>query len=238
MCNRSDPPQDSIFHADNIRKIQTRTPEEILKRIQEREQVNKHFLLQYWRNPPPEDRNCPMNYYKPDGWIRSGYLARYVSNTLTLPKDARIFEVGSGVGRNLAVLKFAGYDHLSGVELSQNSIDTMRAMMPILTQTNIRPGPAEDVLPSIMPLAFDLVFTMAVLEHLPPESETVFAEIVRITRKYVLTIEDEQCISFRHFPRNYKRVFEKLGLKQIDFEKKLVALPRSFRLRLFVKEGA
>ena len=197
----------------------------------------RQTLLKYWNNPPPEDNNCPMDYYGPSGWFRSAHLSFYLANIPDLLKEAKILEIGSGVGRNLAVLKFAGYENLTGVELSQASIDTMRDLMPILNFTPVHQGPAEEVLYSMAPDSFDLVFTMAVLEHLPPESEHVFEQIVKITKTYLLTIEDEVCVSSRHFPRNYKRVFEPLGLKEIDVEKKLPHLSFGFQLRLFTKEG-
>jgi hypothetical protein len=50
----------------------------------------------------------------------------------------------------------------------------------------------EDVVKSFGDRTFDLVFTMAVLEHIHTTSEWVFEEIVRITNRYVVTIEDER----------------------------------------------
>jgi hypothetical protein len=64
-----------------------------------------------------------------------------------------LLEVGCNVGRNLNDL------HRAGV------------------------GPAETVLPTYAPRSVDLVFTMAVLEHIHPASRTVFAEIARVARR-------------------------------------------------------
>jgi len=63
---------------------------------------------------------------------------------------------------------------------------------------------------------FDMIFTMALLQCLHPSSEWVFKEITDRTT-FLITIEDELEHSFawRHFPRNYKKVFERLGMKQI-----------------------
>jgi len=191
-------------------------------------------LREYWRNPPQEDGNCPMDYLTADGWIRSGYLVQYISNIL--PKNAKIIELGSGVGRNLATLKFSGFIHLFGVELNENAIQTMRKTFPSLDGITIFHGPIEDWVNDFDSAAFSLVFTMAVLEHLPPESQDVFQHISRITKRYLLTVEDERYTSFRHFPRNYKRVFEPLGMKQIDEKKRLAGLPDGFKLRLFEKK--
>ena len=216
----------SIFTKQNIRKAGTRSPSAI----------HSNIYQEYWQDPPKEDHNSPMDYFEFTGWIRSGHLAQYISQIQISPQ-ARILEVGSGVGRNLAVLKFAGYHNVSGIELNENSIETMRLMLPVLSHNIVHQGPVEDIIYKLETDAFDLVFTMAVLEHLPPESNHVFKEMVRITKKYLLTIEDERGISPRHFPRNYKKVFSKLGLKQVAQEKNPPGLSRNFILRLFVKEG-
>ena len=68
---------------------------------------------------------------------------------------------------------------------------------------------------------FDVVYTMAVLMHIHPDSEFIFKEITRITKDRLIVIEDEKCISPRHFPRNYKSVFENLGMRQIYFNDKV-----------------
>lgn len=46
--------------------------------------------------------------------------------------------------------------------------------------------------------------------------EWVFPQIVAITRSTLITIEDERNGSERHFPRNCRRVFEALGMKQVE----------------------
>ncbi len=74
----------------------------------------------------------------------------------------------------------------------------------------------EDALPQMNSNRYGLVFTMAVLEHLHTDSERCFADIARITRDHLITIEDESKVSWRHFPRLYQRVFEPLGLQQIE----------------------
>jgi hypothetical protein len=48
------------------------------------------------------------------------------------------------------------------------------------------------------------------------DSDWIFAEIARVADRYVITVEDELGLSWRHFPRNYREVFEPLGLTQIE----------------------
>lgn len=62
---------------------------------------------------------------------------------------------------------------------------------------------------------YDLIYTMAVLEHIHPDSEWVFGELARATSGTLITIEDERAVTWRHFPRNYREVFEAQGLRQV-----------------------
>ncbi len=195
----------------------------------------KDKLRDYWRNPPSQDGNNPMDYYNSDDWMRSAYLVNYIKTILGLTKEAKILEIGSGVGRNLAVLKFSGYGQLMGLELSDTSIITMRDMMPVLRNISVYRGPAEQSIKYHKTNSFDLVFTVAVLEHIP-DSTRFFNQIVRVTSKYLLTLEDEKTVSDRHFPRNYEKIFSRLGMKQIHTEKNIPGCCRGFRLRLFEKE--
>ena len=78
---------------------------------------------------------------------------------------------------------------------------------------------------------------MAVLEHLPKESEWIFEKMVKHS-KHIITIEDEKSINKICFPRNYKKIFEDLGMKQIyecDCQNVHPTLTEKFRARVFVK---
>jgi hypothetical protein len=95
----------------------------------------------------------------------------------------------------------------------------------------------EDVMKKFKENEFDLVYTMAVLEHIHPDSEWIFADLARITGSYLITIEDEVNVSWKHVPRNYKQIFEPLGLTQIEEGSCISAgLGQAFRLRVFRKE--
>lgn len=73
---------------------------------------------------------------------------------------------------------------------------------------------------------------MAVLEHIHFDSDWIFAELVRIA-PLIITIEDEVDISTRHFPRNYQKVFEPLGMRQVDFDPNVPGLHDYFKYRAF-----
>ena len=79
---------------------------------------------------------------------------------------------------------------------------------------------------------------MAVPEYIHKDSEWVFAEMARITKNLLVTIEDERGSSWRHFPRNYRKVFERLGMKQTEDLNchGVDGLSAAFYARVFEKE--
>jgi 2-polyprenyl-3-methyl-5-hydroxy-6-metoxy-1,4-benzoquinol methylase len=97
--------------------------------------------------------------------------------------------------------------------------------------------PVEEVIKEFEDRQYDAVFTMAVLEHIHSDSEWVFEEIVQVSKKYLITMEDERTVSWRHFPRQYKKIFEKVGTKQIEeiqCNKEDHGLGSSFYARVFI----
>jgi hypothetical protein len=79
---------------------------------------------------------------------------------------------------------------------------------------------------------------MAVLEHIHPDSEWLFGRLAQMAQKCLITIEDEVHATQRHCPRNYRNVFEPLGLKQVEEQKcpDSALLDDSFVARVFVRK--
>jgi SAM-dependent methyltransferase len=192
---------------------------------------SKEEIHAYWRNPA-DGINDPKTYANEKDRQRTETLVSIIER-LPIAKNARILEIGCNVGRNLEGLRLAGYDNLWGLEINKNAIELMRRHYPELSAC-IVVASVEDKIPEIPDDHFELVFTMAVLEHIHPSSEWVFAQMARITR-FLITIEDEYTRSWRHKPRNYERVFSRLGLKQIGMGA-IKGLNRSFVGRAFRKE--
>ena len=151
-----------------------------------------------------------------------------------------ILEVGCNVGRNLNHLFTAGFEQLAAVEISDEAVALLKQHYPDMARhARVITEAAEEALPKFKDNEFDLTFTMAVLEHIPPESQFLFAQMVRVTRQVLITIEDERSTSWRHFPRNYRKVFEHLGLKQIhESPCRHAGLGDSFIARVFSKGEA
>jgi SAM-dependent methyltransferase len=174
-------------------------------------------LHRFWRQPSP-DGNDPRAYI---AQVHRSEALTYLIRDL--PKTSSILEVGCNVGRNLAYLRNQGYTNVSGVEISPHALELLRKTYPELAESKIHLGAAEEVLPKLEDKAFDLVFTMAVLEHVHPDSKTVFQSMVRIGRE-ILAIEPRGNASHRQHPHDIPAVFKALGCELVD-EIPMSALP-------------
>ncbi len=185
--------------------------------------INK--IHKYWELP--DDRNKAENYFH--GIERSKYLYTHVKSLkLSNPK---ILELGCNVGRNMNYLYNKGFKNIEGVDISERAIELGRERYPHL---KYHVGKIEHFLKNNK--QYDIIYTMAVLEHICNDSEFIFEEMVRFT-KYIVCIEDETSVSWRHFKRNYKDVFENLGMEQIHAEdcEGIEKLGKKFYLRIFKK---
>lgn len=168
-------------------------------------------LHEYWR--APNDTANPPDYYL-QGEPRSRFLLDLIQQHVG--SAGSILEIGCNVGRNLHFLYQAGYRSLAGIEISAGALEMMRQHFgEMAAHSRIIHSPVEDAIRALRDREFDAVYTMAVLEHIHPDSEWIFREMVRVCGKCLITIEDEGDISPRHFPRNYRQVFEPLGLRQV-----------------------
>jgi SAM-dependent methyltransferase len=162
-------------------------------------------LHDFWRQPTPHGNNS-RDYMKTI-W-RSQALRKLVDD---LPPDARILEVGCNVGRNLAYLHENGFPHVEGIEINPHAVELLRETYPELADVTIHVGAAGDVLPQLADDSFDLVFTMAVIEHIHPDESHVFDEMVRVGHD-VLAIEPENRLTHRQFPHDVPEIFTARGL--------------------------
>ncbi|MDQ0349018.1 class I SAM-dependent methyltransferase [Ancylobacter vacuolatus] len=179
----------------------TRTP------LSRRLIMDRTALHEFWQTRAPEG-NVPEDYLRPVE--RSRALLALISD---VPKTAKILEIGCNIGRNLAFLHDAGYRDVRGIEISRHAVGLLRENYPQLKHSDIRIGAAEDVLPTFGDGEFDLVFTMAVLEHIHPQSQLVFDNMARIT-SHILCIEPKRGhASSRQYPHDLKALFKARGFE-------------------------
>ena len=174
-------------------------------------------------------------YYGPDE--RSELIREHVE--ATVDSDAAILEPGCSSGRHLAHLNEHGFRNLHGIEINDDALDVMTEEFPALAETGtLHLEPIEEVVPEFADDRFDVVFSVETLQHLPPDSEWVFAELARITGKLLVTVENEgqraeegsndspsngDDVTYVHgeiplYYRNWQAVFSDLGFREIHSE--------------------
>jgi SAM-dependent methyltransferase len=146
-------------------------------------------------------------------------------------EDAAVLELGCSSGRHLEHLRQAGYENLTGIDLNDESFEIMAEHYPDLAETGtFHTGAIEDIVPEMADGAFDVVYSVETLQHVHPDDEWVFEELVRVTDDLLITAENEgnspkrgrdgSTVSYVNddFPlyhRDWKAVFSALGLAQL-----------------------
>jgi SAM-dependent methyltransferase len=176
-----------------------------------REIDNPEKLRRFWQQQRPVG-----NYFLTR---QTSYRSETIINMLKpwITSEYSILEVGCNVGRNLNHLYMSGYEKVAGIEVNENAVQRLRRAYPQLKSVNVDIGSAEEVLGHYRSGSFDVVFTMAVLEHIHPSCRTVFSQIARVARRYVLAIEPRKGrASHRQYPWKIEEEFKSVGLKLID----------------------
>lgn len=190
-------------------------------------------LLKYWKCPD-DNYNEPHRYLFVNLINRSKLINKLLEEIHIFPYH-KILELGSNVGRNLSYLYNIGYNHLSMIEISKNALDLGRKTYPkLFEKSNVYLGSIEKVLPTLYN-EYDVIFTMAVLEHIHDNTIKEVKKQISRLGKYLITIEDENTSSKRHFPRNYEKEFKKVGFRQIYILENLkeFELSHNFKARIF-----
>lgn len=177
-------------------------------------------IIEYWKNPN-DGNNSPL-IYTGEGYATSDRDNLRTENLIKIIKSfglesPSILEVGCNVGRNLDGLRKSGFENLNAIEINSNAIDIMKKKFPETYETSkITIGSAQDVLKKFQDNEFDIVFTMAVLQHIPDEDiKIVVNQISRIVNKRLISSEAETHCSWRHFPRSYKKIYKNINLKYL-----------------------
>jgi SAM-dependent methyltransferase len=199
-------------------------------------QKSKSEVHAYWRKPP-DAGNFPTDYL--EGTERSQWLVALAKKHLGAnAEQAKLLEIGCNIGRNLEHFHRAGFRNLNAIEINAGAIEALKQHFPELGKTaQFFVGPVEEGIKTFGDGQFDIVYTMAVLEHVHADSNWIFGDIARVAKRFVITIEDEREFSDRHFPRKYDQVFGAVGLKQIEAIEcvDLPGLGAGFWARVFTK---
>jgi 2-polyprenyl-3-methyl-5-hydroxy-6-metoxy-1,4-benzoquinol methylase len=186
-------------------------------------------LHKYWKYPLQS--NLPERYMSKNRNGRSLFLVDLLDK-IGVKREHAVLEIGCNAGRNLIHLRNAGYSNLYGIEISEEAVELMRSIAPEVAKT-VSVGAVEDVLPSFGEV--DVIFSMAVLVHLHPDSQFVMEMMAQKARKFIVTVEDEFSNGPRHCARNYRMIFEGLGMRQVYYSPVIPGLNDKYCARAFSK---
>jgi hypothetical protein len=124
------------------------------------------------------------------------------------------------------------------VEINQKAVRLFRNEYPFAAaDAKIHLGSVEETLKKLKPV--NVVYTMAFLMHIHPDSSHVFAQLVRLADDFLITVEEENQQNWCIWRRNYREVFEKLGMRQVaemDCEQiKILDFGKGCFIRVFAK---
>ena len=168
---------------------------------------------EYWINA--DGVNSPELYL--EGQEKSKFLVNLIDKHIK-NHNATILELGCNVGRNLNFLYTKGYRNLSGIEINSEALKLLQSKFPEMSSNiSLFNSSIESKIKELDDKKFDVVFTMAVLMHIPYESNWIFEHIARITNHILIIIENENDFAKKNFIRNYQSLFEKFDMIQIDY---------------------
>ncbi|MFC7041687.1 class I SAM-dependent methyltransferase [Halonotius sp. GCM10025705] len=197
---------------------------------------NREDIHRYWESRSTnDDKNNPREYLNKTA--RSQFLFELLDSHAEY--EDSILEVGCNVGRNLNYIHSENYTNVHGIEINPEAISILECeYSEMAADATIHNSSVEKIITKFDSDEFDVVFTMAVLEHIHPKSEWIFDEMARICGDVLITVEDEGSNTTRHEPRNYGDIFSSLGYREVktihqkDFPEGVVET-ESFVARVF-----
>jgi hypothetical protein len=150
------------------------------------------------------------------GENKSKFLFEQIQKHTKLEFSSPILEMGCAVGRNLIYLWKNNFKNISGLEINETAVKYIQKnYSEFYDNSEIILGSIEEEIKKYKDKQFELVFTMATLQYVPPSNNFIFHEIARISSKYIITIERENFSSVKHeYPRDYKKIFTELEFTQ------------------------
>ena len=167
--------------------------------------------------------------YSPEYYAHYGTDAtsEFVRSTIddAVGLDARVLEVGCGIGRHLAALAAAGATDLTGVDVNDEALAVLAETYPDLAERgSFHATPIEEYVPDLADGAFDAVFSVETLQHIHPEAEWVFDDIARVAGDLLVTVENESgefgAVNYVDdgvplYYRDWHRIFTERGFEQV-----------------------
>lgn len=144
-------------------------------------------------------------------------LLQYVMNLITT--DESVLDLGCNNGSDLDILRRAGWSQLAGIDVGDEALKLFAEQYPdTFAKAKIYQGRFEDVLPSLEANSFDNIFSNGATLELVHPAWCIEAQMARVVRKRILLDVNEKGHSY---PRDYVKIFRKLGMDLIEEDRPL-----------------
>ncbi|MFC4248216.1 class I SAM-dependent methyltransferase [Natribaculum luteum] len=189
--------------------------------------MNSNEVRRQWAERSGEYSPEYYAYYGPDETSETirALLERFVD------RDATVLELGCSSGRHLSHLYEHGFENLAGIEVNDDAFDVMEETYPDLAADGTFYLEAiEDVVGDFDDGQFDAVYSVETLQHIHPNAEWVFTDLVRIADDLLITVESEReretdaaepDVKYVNddvplYYRDWHRIFTDLGFLEVD----------------------
>lgn len=145
-----------------------------------------------------------------------------------VPLDASVLELGCNIGRQSYRLQTLGYTDLTRADINPHALKDSsfpHTSTPVVVDLESPDWGGIEI------VRWDLIFTVAVLEHL--HNDRVLDKIAALAGKWICVCEDEVHTSDTHKARNYQTEFEARGWVQTASRQ--MKEDQSFWARVFSK---
>ncbi len=191
-------------------------------------------LHAYWKRPSLENR-----FTKYMGGVqqnkRSKFLAELIKCYVEPAPLTTVLELGCNVGRNLKFLRKNGYKNLTGVDINKAACGIAAGTVPGSTIV----CDSIEHFSKVTKEQFSVVFTMAVLMHVRNSEINLFANIAKLSKDYLITLESEilKVNKRRNIGRNYEDIFEAYGFYQVEEIHPVPGMINAYTGRVFIRRS-
>lgn len=161
------------------------------------------------------------NSFMEDEWqVQTHEQHEWILNKVNELKPKQILEVGCGFGRNIDYLVRNGYPaaQITGVDISSKMILKAKRF---LKNKNITLLVADSMKLPFSSSAFDLILIHGVFMHIEQKNiDKSFQEVMRVSKKYIIQVEQNSSGNNYTFIHDYKKLYEKYRVKIIEYKRR------------------
>lgn len=158
---------------------------------------------------PKEFWDSWADTFMEDNWqVQTHVQHQWILQKIKDVKPKHILEIGCGFGRNIKFLINNGINpkKITGVDISPKMI---KHANKYIANNSIRLLVADACNLPFRHREFDLILIHGVFMHVPPkEIQKVIKEVLRVSKKYIINVEQNYNGNKYTFVHNYKKIYE------------------------------